>query len=328
MRYIFLFLLPLLTFTGLSAQQTNAGTTPAAVAGKKILADFPSTRPLTIDYQQSLGRDFSSELNGEGYREGEVDGQQRVSVGLNLPLYYRPKLIVATALNYTYDKLSFDDFNTLNGDEAAAPVGYDYYSAGLNVIHFNELFGKPLTLAGGVILDGGSGGIQRFKGMASGTLTMVDNERTKFSLGLVAIIDPTSQLPFAPIVRYEHQFKNSPYTLDIVLPSRVLIRRHIGTRSRLSIGTTFGGNGYYVNVEQPDFSQDYEYSQLELNTGLIYEYKVSKSVILTARGGLTSFLSNRLTEKGEPNRDFIYRNEQGSTGYFGVGLSWNPFSGK
>jgi len=325
MRYLF-FLLPLLAFSGLRAQQTEPGATPAAVAGKRILADFPSSRPLTINYQQSFGRDFSSELNGENFRGGTVDGQQRVSVGLNLPVYYRPKMLVTTALNYTYDKLSFNDFNNLNGDSATEPGGFDYYSAGFNVVHFNKLFGKPLTLAGGVLLDGGNDGIQRVKGSASGILTMVDNERTKFSLGLVAIIDPTSQLPFAPIVRYEHQFKNSPYTLDVVLPSRMLIRRHIGTRSRLSVGTTFGGNGYYVNVEQPDFSQDYEYSQLELNTGLIYEYKVSKSVILTARGGLTSFLSNRLTEKGEPNRDFIYRNEQGSTGYFGVGLSWNPFA--
>ena len=41
---------------------------------------------------------------------------------------------------------------------------------------------------------------------------------------------------------------------------------------------------------------------------------------------MTGFISNRLSEKGEPNKDFSYRNTQEATGYFNLGFSFNPFA--
>jgi len=80
-----------------------------------------------------------------------------------------------------------------------------------------------------------------------------------------------------------------------------------------------------VNVDAPDFPCVFEYSQLEINSGVMYEHLLSSNLIVTVKGGLTHFISNRLTEKGEANKDFIYENEQDATGYFNVGLSFDPF---
>ena len=292
----------------------------------EITSDFPSLRPLTIEFQQSLGRKYTAELGGEDFQAGTIGGQRRVTIGLNLPVYYRPKLIVATSLKYTYDETRFRDLQSVGAAPENEEFGFNAYAAGLNVIHNRQLFSKPLTLNAGLTLDGGNEGIERLKGIAGATMALKDTERTSIAVGLLVVIDPTSQLPFLPIFRYKHHFKDSPYTFDFVLPSRVLLRRPVGKRSRLSIGTTFGGSGYYVTADQASMVQDYEYSQLELNTGLIYEYKFSNAVIGTLRGGVTSFLSNRLTEKGEPNRDYLYRNQQEATGYFSIGISYNPFS--
>ena len=319
----------------MNAQRTAADQTSpeqqaakeALQAAREITYDFPSIRPLTIEYQQSLGRDYTAEIGGDEFQTGEIGNQRRMTVGLNLPVYYSKKFIVATALKYTFDETEFRELNRRGSERMESDVyNFNAYSAGLNGIFNTALWGKPLSINGGLILDGGNEGIERLKGLAGATMTLKRTESTSVAVGLIAIIDPTSQIPFLPIFRYKHQFKNSPYTFDFVLPSRVLLRRAVGKRGRISAGTTFGGSGYYVAVDQPGFAQDFEYSQLEVNTGLIYEHKLTEAVIFTVRGGLTNFLSNRLTEKGEPNKDYVYRNTQGSTGYFSVGVSYNPFT--
>jgi hypothetical protein len=112
------------------------------------------------------------------------------------------------------------------------------------------------------------------------------------------------------------------------MPQRLLFRRPVGENGRLSLGSSFGSTGFYVNVDNPGFADVFEYSQLEIKSGIIYEHRISDYLIGTFQGGLQNFISNRLTEKGEPTKDFIYKNEQDATGYFQVGISIDPFAKK
>lgn len=114
--------------------------------------------------------------------------------------------------------------------------------------------------------------------------------------------------------------------MDFILPQRLLFRRPIGKNSRLSLGSTFGATGFYVNSDSPDIPATNEYSQLEIKTGVIFEHRFNHFLIGTFRGGLQNFISNRLTEKGKPTKDHIYKNSQHPTGYFQVGFSVDPFS--
>jgi len=298
---------------------------------RQIKAEFPRTRILNFEYGQSLSRDFDSELFGDDFQKGEIKNQKNFNVSLNLPFYYTEKLVLTASANYNFNEFEFQGLENTSETilfEQDGIVGFHNFSGSVSGTYFSQLFGKPVIYNASIIVDGNDKGFERLKGLVGASLIMKRTERTTITLGAIAFVDPTSQIPFFPTFTYNHDFKNSPWEFDFILPQRLLFRRYIGENSRLSLGSTFGGNGFYVNVNAPDFPNVFEYSQLEINSGLIYEYRLSDYIITTVKGGLTNFISNRLTEKGEPTGDYIYENNQDATGYFNVGFSIDPFAGK
>lgn len=300
-------------------------------AAKEIKAEFPRTRILNFEYGQSLSRDFNSELFDEDFQKGEIKNQKTFDASLNLPFYYTEKFVLSASANYTFNEFEFQDLENTSETvifEQPGIVGFHNFRGAVSGTYFSQLFGKPVIYNASAIVDGNDEGVERLKGLVGASLIMKRTERTTITLGAIAFVDPTSQIPFFPTFTYKHNFKNSLWEFDFILPQRVLFRRYIGSNSRLSLGSTFGGNGFYVNVNDPNFPDVFEYSQLEINSGIIYEYKLSDYIITTVKGGLTNFISNRLTEKGEPTEDYIYNNEQNPTSYFNIGFSIDPFAGK
>lgn len=311
------------------SQEKDSGTIQQAA--NLIKAEFPRTRILNFEYGQSLSRNFDSELFDEDFQEGEIKNQKTFDASLNLPFYYTKKFVLSASANYAFNEFEFQDLENTSETvifEQSGIVGFHNFRAAVSGTYFSQLFGKPVIYNASAIVDGNDEGVERLKGLLGASLIMKRTERTTITLGAIAFIDPTTQIPFFPTFTYNHNFKNSFWEFDLILPQRVLLRRYIGSNSRLSLGSTFGGNGFYVNVSATDFPDVFEYSQLETNSGIIYEYRLSDYIITTVQGGITHFISNRLTEKGEPTGDHIYSNEQDPTGYFNIGFSLDPFAGK
>ena len=318
-------------FTTLIVSAQEPQKTFQEEAEKQIRAEFPRARVLNFEYGNSFSRDFDSELFDEDFQTGEIKNQKTFKASANIPIYKTQKWSLTGSANYTFNEFEFNDLTNVSSQVAYVQdniMDFHNFSAALSSTYFSALFKKPVIYNASVIVDGNEEGLERVKGFLGASLIMKRTARTTITLGAVVFIDPTSQIPFFPTFTYNHQFKNSQWELDFILPQRLLLRRPVGAKGRLSIGSTFGSSGFYVNVDAPNFPEVFEYSQLEVNSGLIYEHRVTHSIILTAKGGLTNFISSRLTEKGEPNKDFIYKNEQGATGYFNVGFSFDPFSKK
>lgn len=300
-------------------------------AQKEITAEFPRTRMFNIDYGQTLSRDFESRLFDEDFQKGEISNQKTVNASVNIPFYKYKKWVFTASGNYTYNAFEFNNLENVsaaNVFEQNGIVNFHNFSTALSTTLFSSLFKKPLIYNASIIFDGNENGFERVKGLIGASLVLKRTATTTITTGLIVIVDPTSQLPFFPTFTFNHKFKNSDWEFDFILPQRIIFRRPIATKGRLSVGAEFGGNGFYVNVDAPGFSDVFEYSQLEIKSGLTYEHKISNSVIATVKGGLTNFISNRLTEKGENSKDFIYENNQDATGYFNVGVSFNPFKKK
>lgn len=298
-------------------------------AQRQIRAEFPRTRILNFEYNQSFSRDFESELFGNNFQEGEIESQRSFNAAVNLPFYRKKKLVLTASADYDFNEFKF---NGLENISVASPfeqngtIDFHNFSTAVSATYFSQLFKKPVIYNTSLIADGNDEGFQRLKALLGASLVMKRTDRTTITLGVIVFVDPTAQIPFFPTFTYNHKFKNSEWEFDFIMPSRILFRRPVGINGRLSLGSTFGGNGFYVNVNSPNFADVFEYSQLEISTGLIYEHRVAHNIVVTAKGGMTNFISNRLTEKGEPNKDFIYKNTQDGTGYFNVGFSLNPFA--
>ncbi|WP_339699249.1 hypothetical protein [uncultured Marixanthomonas sp.] len=309
-------------------QQSTDSLQQKATQG--IKEKFPRTRILNFEYGQSLSRDFTSELFEEGFQDGEIKTQRNFNASANIPIYKTRKWGVMGSLNYQFSEFEFDDIETtgISVFEQNGIVNFHNFSVAVSSTYFSTLFKKPVIYNASLIVDGNDEGVERLKGLAGLSFILKRTERTTITLGAIVFIDPTSQIPFFPTFTYNHRFKNSKWEVDFILPQRLLLRRPIGENGRFSIGSTFGSTGFYVNVDSPGFADVFEYSQLEIKSGIIYEHRFSNYLIGTFQGGLQNFISNRLTEKGEPTSDFIYKNEQEATGCFQVGFSIDPFAGK
>lgn len=296
-------------------------------AEKILKAEFPSFRMLNVEYMQMGNSSFNSQLLGEDFQKGNLENQKSISVGVNLPVYRKKKLTITTSLNYKFNEFKFnnlENISTTQNFQQNEIVNFQNFSTALSATYFSSLFAKPIIYNSSIIVDGNDQGIQRLKGMLGASLILKKTERTTITIGAVAFIDPTSQFPFFPTFTYNHKLKNSAWDIDFILPQRILLRRYLHKNGRISIGSMLNSNSFYVNIDNPNFPTVSQYSQLEINSGVIYEHKASNNFIITFKGGISNFVSSRLTEKGQPNKDYFYKNDQSSKGYFNVGISYNP----
>jgi len=318
----------LLTSAFANAQQTTDSLKQKATTS--IKEKFPRARALNFEYGQSLSRDFDSEIFGQDFQEGEIKAQRTFSVSANIPIYKTRKWSLTGSLNYQFNELEFDNIEATDVTvfEQNGIVNFHNFSTALSSTYFSSLFKKPVIYNASLIVDGNDNGFERIKGLVGLSFIMKRTERTTITLGAIVFVDPTAQLPFFPTFSYNHRFKNSKWEVDFILPQRLLLRRPVGENGRFSVGSSFGSTGFYVNVDNPNFAETFEYSQLEIKSGIIYEHRFSDYLIGTFQGGIQNFISNRLTEKAKPTSDFIYENNQDATGYFQVGISIDPFAGK
>jgi len=314
-----------------NAQEMRKTDSTKQQAIKVIKEKFPRARILNFEYGQSLNRNFSSELFDQAFQEGDIKGQRTFTASANIPVYKTMRWSLTASANYQFNEFEFDDIDNVSTTsvfEQNGIVDFHNFSAALSSTYFSTLFKKPVIYNASIIADGNDEGFERIKGLVGLSFIMKRTERTMITLGGIVFIDPTAQIPFFPTFTYNHRFKNSKWELDFIMPQRLLLRRFVGENGRFSIGSSFGATGFYVNVDSPGFADVFEYSQLEIKSGIIYEHRFSDYLIGTFQGGLQNFISNRLTEKGEPTQDFIYKNEQDATGYFQIGVSIDPFAKK
>ncbi|KKK48667.1 hypothetical protein LCGC14_3142820, partial [marine sediment metagenome] len=211
------------------------------------------------------------------------------------PIYKTRRWGLTGSVNYQFSEFEFDNLeNTsqVNVFEQNGTVDFHNFSAALSSTYFSTLFKKPVIYNASLIVDGNEEGLERVKGLVGLSFILKRTARTTLTLGAIVFIDPTSQIPFFPTFSYNHRFKNSKWEVDFILPQRLLFRRPVGENGRFSIGSTFGATGFYVNVNSPNFADVYEYSQLEIKSGIIYEHRISDYLIGTFQGGLQNFISN------------------------------------
>lgn len=294
---------------------------------KAVTNRFPSARLFDVQYQHYLPTDFDSELFDAPSEEGEIKNHYRFSASANLPIIMKPKWNITTSLRYRYEAFEVND--VANRVDNSIPLydekyNYHYLSGALSFTYFSKLFNKPFIYNASLIVDGTEKDAERIKGFFGATVILKKTERTTIGLGLIVLVDPTSPVPATPTFMWEHRFKDSPWTMDFILPQRLMFKRDLFKDGRLSLGSELNTNGFYTYVNQSGFAKVYDYRTIEINSGLKYEHSFSPSIIGSFRAGLATVFNSRVSERGENTNDYIYSNNQDGTGYFSLGFSFNP----
>lgn len=319
-RLLLFILFPLLAFS----QNKDS---VVARATQTITQKFPTTRVFDMQFENLGTTNFHNELFDKGFQEGKIDNSQRLKMALNLPIYRKKQLIVSGSLRYKYE--NYNIAYTRNTETNQLTNNYSqhlhYFLASASVTYFSTLFNKNIIYNASSIVDGNEKAPQRLKGFLSAILVLKKTERTTITTGLIGFVDVTSIVPMVPAFSYEHQFKNSEWQLDFVMPQRLLLKRKLLNHGRLALGTELNNESFYVDIKSSKLNGVYEYSQMELRSGIKYEYKISKYLYANFKTGLSNMIRGRLTERGEKTTNYVLDMKQDPTFYINFGASFNPF---
>lgn len=192
----------------------------------------------------------------------------------------------------------------------------------------SSLFKKPIIYNATVSVDGNEDSFQRLKGFASAIIVLKRTPSTTITVGALALLDPSSIVPMTPLFTLNHKFKDSKWDFDFILPQRLLFRRELMENGRISLGTELNSESFYLNLKTSNLNGVYELNQLELKSGITYEYCFTPKIIAFAKVGFNNVLSTRITEKGERTNKYVYDHTEDTQGYVRVGVSYNLFQRK
>ena len=279
-------------------------------------------RPLNIEFTHSAPYNFTSKKGSNSLPESKVNSFTQAKISANFNFIKRKTWLLGATVGYRFTNGEANMTDPFSGDMKTVNDEFNYLFSSVNFSYFSTLFKKRIIYSSSLMVDGSDKYFERIKGILSGVMVLKANQRTKMTVGLVANIDPSAQVPIIPIFTYEHKFNNG-LIADITLPKSLYLRKYILTNGRLSLGTELDRTSFYLyNIDGT--TQRYEYRQLDINSGLIYEHAIGDFVV-TAKTGVKLTPSGRLFRKEDSFKDAVYETKPDPTFYFNIGVSFNPF---
>ncbi|WP_413513120.1 DUF6268 family outer membrane beta-barrel protein [Myroides odoratus] len=284
---------------------------------------FAIIRPLNVEFSNASPYNFSPKGNHAFNKGGRVEDFKQIKVSMTSNFIKRKTWFVGVTFGYKYTSIDSNLFEGITQKKQTLKQDFHHHFTSLNFVYFSSLFGKRTIYTSSLIVDGSEQHFERVKGLVSGIVILRSDAKVKMTAGIVGNIDPTSKIPVLPLFTYEYQMDNG-FIFDVTLPKSVYLRKFIFTTSRLSLGSEMEQTSFYV-YEVEGTKQRYEYRQLDVNAGLIYEHAIG-DFIVTAKTGIKLTPSARMFEKEKKFDDAVLEIKPDPTFYFNLGVSFNPFT--
>jgi hypothetical protein len=320
----------LLTVAALILSKDGFAQNQDSITTKKVVAyaanKFPETRTFNFEFSGSGPYNFTSTLRGEALPAGRVTNWTQARASANINFIKSKHWILGTSFTYRFTSLTAALNEPVSGLTSSVNENFQYHNSSLNLAYVSKLFDKTTIYSSSVSIDGSEKQFERVRGQFAATMLLKADARTKMGIGFVVNIDPSAQLPILPVFTYEHRFDNG-LVADITLPRNIFIRKQVFRNGRITLGTELDRTSFYL-YHLDNTGRTFEFNQVDLNNGLIYEYRLWDYFILTMKGGLKTSLSPRIFDRNKSYNDPIFQAKADPSAYFNVGISFNPFAKK
>jgi hypothetical protein len=316
-------------FTGQHDSSDSIKTVKSEQAEQAALM-FPRLRQLSITHEENGFGTIRSKMDGKELFEGRFRSS-RTSINFNMPVLQRQNntlVISAGAINQFYDLSeiqSFDPQTPIFDGE----TNMQMISTGLTYVRTAKVFGKSATFAasGGLLFNNDFSRNQiSFTGIAS--INLIQRENTRLSVGGVLLLNPASPVPFFITANYYHKFKGLDMDLMVDLPYRVALRKKMTKKTSLTFFNELGGTNSFFDLKNstPTISdQKLTLSSLEIKSGLMAEYRLSKKAVISLSAGGNYMVNSRIRESNSKPDDYFVENKHKPVPFVQVGFSLLPF---
>lgn len=283
-------------------------------------------RPLNIEFSLPAPYNFSSKRGNTPLQDGRVNDFTQLKVNANVNFLKKKTWMLGATAGYRYIGAESNMFEPVTNNPTVIKEDFHYLFSSLNFTYFSTLFNKRTIYSSSVIVEGSDQHFERVKGMLTGVMVLKGTAKTKMTVGLAVNIDPTAQVPVIPVFTYEHRFDNG-LIADVTLPKSVYMRKYLFKNTgRVSLGAEMDQTTFYVyNIDGSNPDQRFQYRQLDINSGIIYEHAIG-DFIITGKTGIKLTPSGRLFRKEDNFNDAVFEITPDPVFYFNVGVSFNPFT--
>jgi hypothetical protein len=304
----------------ISKAQQQDSLTPKVTADK-----FAERRPFSIDYKQYGNYNSSSTLNGHDLPDGAFSNWSQLSASANINLVQQRRWWLQANGFYRFVSAEHDFPASTTATSQAVSRDLHYHTEGLNVIYFSTLFGKTTIYSGSVNIDWSERSLERVRGLFTGAIVLKANNRTKLNVGILYSTDPGTFIRVLPTLLYEHKFSER-LMVDVFLPRYAYLRKKISGRDRLSAGWELDAQTTFFLRDLDQHGTTYQYRQVDVNPGLLYEHILPGSITLFLRAGVRINPYARTFEKDRSFTDYTWEGRADPAPYVNIGFSFNPFA--
>ncbi|ULT24318.1 hypothetical protein KUH03_35730 [Sphingobacterium sp. E70] len=202
---------------------------------------------------------------------------------------------MGTSLGYQYTALNLQESNLSAEPLKMRTQDFHYHYESLNFSYFSKLFGKTVIYSASIMADGSDKGIERLRGMLTGTWVLKATRDVQMTIGLLGFVDPGAIIPLVPTFTYKQQYRDG-WMVDVLLPKGAFVRKTMLRNGRLSLGADLNTTTFYL-YDFWGLDKVYTLSQLEINSGLTYEHNLGRSFIATVKSGMKAIPRSRIFEK-------------------------------
>lgn len=288
---------------------------------------FDGQSLVEVNYSYLTGSDYKLKMERPEkglYEKGEIGNVQRINVGATVPFFYKKGLVLSALARYNYALTAYDrvrpqDIEILKLNHARNEETHSI-SGGLSGAYFVNIFKKRLLLTASVVADGSEKRFEYLTGLFTATMTVIDNETTRMSVGLFGSTSRAMQFPVFPIFTFRHRFEGTPYLLDIILPKQAYLTQLIGDNGRLSAGFSMDSQRGYIYPGQEGFKHTYTYDRIDMKLDARYEHMIVNKLVASANLGFVKCYRGVYREKNS-TRDIARFSQDGGL-FFSLGLRY------
>lgn len=284
------------------------------------LQNYPLERPFILQYDRMNNAEYTNrDRDGQILHEGKAQVTRFKAFGA-FKVYQKKKFTLSASALYSHENITNYEYKDAENKLSKSTFNVDDVDLAVNGTYMSTLWNIPIIYSGSVIMSSPNLiDVKRVSAIASSSLIFVKGPQTRYTLGLVLLLDPSVVTPVLPIVTYWHRFNNPLWEVDVVLPQKVIVRRADFLEGWLTIGSELYGNGFFASAST-GLPSNYEYRFADIYSGIGYERLIGKFLI-GARTGFRSTLQGRMLKVYNRNSDYLFETKTNTVPYFNLNVA-------
>ena len=291
---------------------------------------YPMMRQFSITHEENGVGEIRSKLNGNDFSKSDFRSTV-TKINFNIPIFKRGNNGVSMSIGGIHREYEVSNVRNYNAQNSVfdSDLSVPMLSAGLSYMRNAILFGKNVTFTGvasGIFTPSFDQSQFTFTGLA--LVPFIQRPYTRLSVGAVLLLNPASPVPIFFMATYYHKFKACDLDLMIDMPYRIALRKQMGRRTSLSFVSELGGTNSFFEFNHPMQAADDQkliLSSLDIKTGLLAEYRLTRKAVLSLNAGANYIVNDRIRKNNDKPKDYFFENMHKPVPFVQVGLSLLPF---